>query len=69
MIFEHAWRQAIQRFYERTMHGVDWEAMRDNDSPFLASINNDYDLADLIAEMVGEINVSHMGCRFVHESR
>ena len=63
-IFEHAWRQTLRKFYDPKMHGVDWKAMKENYEAFLPSINNNYDFADLLGEMLGELNASHTGGRY-----
>lgn len=63
-IFEHSWRQTLRKFYDPKMHGVDWRAMKENYSSFLPSINNNYDFADLLGEMLGELNASHTGGRY-----
>ncbi|MFR4237409.1 MAG: hypothetical protein ACLT1W_15130 [Alistipes onderdonkii] len=46
------------------MHGVDWEAMCRNYERFLPHIGNDYDFAEMTSELLGELNVSHTGCRY-----
>lgn len=63
-IFEHAWRQVKRKFYDKDLHGVDWQGMKKNYSQFLPSINNDYDFAELLSEMLGELNASHTGARY-----
>ena len=63
-IFEHAWRQVKRKFYDENLHGVDWPALKENYAAFLPSINNNYDFAELLSEMLGELNASHTGARF-----
>lgn len=63
-MFEHAWRQTLKKFYVEDMHGVDWPAYRDNYARFLPHINNGHDFADMLSEMLGELNASHTGARF-----
>lgn len=60
-LFEHAWRQAKRKFYDPNLHGVDWDAMKANYLPFVASINNNHDFAELLSELLGELNASHTG--------
>lgn len=60
-LFEHAWRQAKQKFYDPNLHGVDWEGMKQNYIRFLPSINNNHDFAELLSELLGELNASHTG--------
>jgi len=59
--FEHAWRQTKEKFYVEDMHGVDWDFYKAEYAEFLPFIDNNYDLAELISEMQGELNASHMG--------
>lgn len=63
-IFEHAWRQVKRKFYDEDLHGVDWDAMRENYAAFLPTINNHHDFAELLSEMLGELNASHTGARY-----
>ena len=46
------------------MHGVDWKAMTANYRRFLPHINNKYDYAEMLSELLGELNVSHTGGRY-----
>ena len=63
-IFEHAWRQVKRKFYDKNLHGVNWNAMKNNYAAFLPSINNNHDFAELLSEMLGELNASHTGARY-----
>lgn len=63
-IFEHAWRQVKRKFYDEDLHGVDWDLMKENYGSFLPTINNNYDFAELLSEMLGELNASHTGARY-----
>lgn len=65
-IFEHMWQQVVRKFYKEDLHGVDWEAMKAAYQPKLAHINNDRDFAELMSELLGELNGSHTGCRYYH---
>lgn len=49
------------RFYEKSMHGVDWEALTKRYEKYLPHISNNYDFAELLSELLGELNVSHTG--------
>ena len=62
-IFDHAWRQFKEKFYVENL-GVDWEYYYRNYKKFLPFINNNYDFAEMLSEMLGEINASHTGCRY-----
>jgi Tol biopolymer transport system component/C-terminal processing protease CtpA/Prc len=63
-IFEHAWRQIGKKFYVPDLHGVDWPFYHDAYRKFLPHIQNNYDFAEMLSEMLGELNASHTGCRF-----
>ena len=63
-IFEHCWKQVKEKFYSEDLHGVDWDYMHENYARFVPYINNDYDFADLLSEMLGELNGSHTGARY-----
>ena len=60
-LFEHMWRQANHKFYDPKLHNVDWPAYKAAYSPFLASINNNHDFAEMLSELLGELNASHTG--------
>ena len=63
-LFEHIWRQVDKKFYKKDLHGVDWNFYRDEYARFLPHINNNYDFAEMLSEMLGELNASHTGARF-----
>lgn len=63
-IFDHAWQQVKDKFYMTDLHGVDWDYYRDSYRRFLPSINNNYDFAELLSELLGELNASHTGARY-----
>lgn len=63
-MLQHVYREEKNRFYQENMHGVKWEEMVENYRRFLPHINNNYDFAELLSELLGELNVSHTGGRF-----
>ena len=63
-IFNHAWKQVTDKFYDKDMHNVDWEWYRDAYSRFLPYIDNNYDFQEMLSEMLGELNGSHTGARY-----
>ena len=62
--FEHMWRQVQEKFYRPDLHSADWAALKAEYSRFVPSINNNYDFAELMSELLGELNGSHTGCRY-----
>lgn len=63
-MFSYMKREEGNRFYRTDMHGVDWEAMTAHYAKFLPHINNNADFAEMLSELLGELNVSHTGGRF-----
>jgi tricorn protease len=63
-IFDHAWRQIKEKFYVENLNGVDWDFYYTVYKKFLPYINNDYDFAEMLSEMLGELNASHTGCYY-----
>ncbi|NPA36316.1 MAG: peptidase S41 [Chlorobi bacterium] len=60
-MFDHVWRQVLKKFYDPTLHGIDWEYYKENYRRFLPYINNNFDYAEMLSEMLGELNGSHTG--------
>lgn len=63
-MFDYVKREAKQRFYTVDMHGVNWETMTSAYRRFLPHINNNHDFAELLSELLGELNASHTGGRY-----
>lgn len=63
-IFDHSWRQFKQKLIFPDLGGVDWDFYYREYKKFLPSINNNYDFAEMLSEMLGEMNVSHTGAYF-----
>ncbi len=68
-MFNHVWQQVKDKFYDPKLHGVDWEGYRDNYKRFLPYINNGYDFAEMLSEMLGELNASHTGARYYSDGK
>lgn len=60
-MYDHIYWIYKERFYVADMHGVDWKMYHDAYRPFMKHINNNFDFAEMISELVGELNVSHTG--------
>ncbi len=60
--FTHFWRLTKFKFYEPTMHGRDWDALRAHYTRFLPYLQTWEDFAEMMSELAGELNASHMGC-------
>ena len=63
-MFDHIWLRTNNIFYTPTFHGIDWKGMRAEYEKYLPHIGNDYEFAEMVSEMLGELNVSHAGGRF-----
>ena len=63
-IYDHMLRQVADKFHDVGMHGTDWQKHGDNYRRFLPHINNNYDFAELLSEILGELNASHTGGRY-----
>ncbi len=63
-IFNHIWQQVEDKFYlEDDLHGAPWDMYREVYSSKLGDISNNADFAELLSEMLGELNASHTGAR------
>jgi len=60
-MFEHVWRQMQKKFYDPKLHGVDWDFYKSEYKRFLPHITNNYDYAEMLSELLGELNASHTG--------
>ncbi len=65
-IFEHVCRLIKEKFYVADLNGVDWNGYKAIYQRFLPYINNNYDFAEMLSEMLGELNASHTGSGFVY---
>ncbi len=68
-MFEHAWRQVQKKFYNPDLHNVDWDYFKKEYKKFLPYINNNYDFAEMLSEMLGELNASHTGSGYRSSSK
>lgn len=60
-MFAEVEREEGLRFYRADMHGVNWPALTKTYKRYLPHINNGYDFAEMLSELLGELNVSHTG--------
>ena len=63
-MLRHVYNEERERFYNPNLHGVNWDKMYADYAKFLPHINNNYDFANLLSELLGELNVSHTGGRY-----
>lgn len=62
-IFTDAWRMERDYFYDKNMHGVDWEAMYTKYFPLVDRVTTRNELSDLIGRFVGELSALHTSVR------
>ncbi len=62
-------RELSIRFYRKDMHGVKWEKLTEHYKRYLPYINNNFDFAEMLSELLGELNVSHTGARYRSRQR
>jgi Tol biopolymer transport system component/C-terminal processing protease CtpA/Prc len=60
-LFEHIWRQVQKKFYLKNLHNVRWDFYKEEYAKKVGAVNNNYDFADMMGEMLGELNASHTG--------
>jgi len=58
-IYNEVWRQERDYFFEASMNGVDWDAVRKKYEVLLPHVASRYDLTYILGEMVGELSNSH----------
>lgn len=63
-IFNHVVQQVEDKFYDADLHGVDWQMYAREYRRQLPYISNNYDFAELLSELLGELNASHTGARY-----
>ena len=63
-IFNHAWKQVKDKFYDENIHNIDWEMYKEAYAKFLPHIDNNFDFQEMLSELLGELNASHTGARY-----
>ena len=63
-MLDHVHNEVRELIFRTDINGVDWDAMYANYKKFLPHISNNYDFAELLSELLGELNVSHTGGRY-----
>jgi tricorn protease len=59
-MFDEVWRTLKHRYYDPTMHGKNWDALRAKYRPQLEHVGDRKELLNVINEMIGELNTSHV---------
>lgn len=63
-MLDFVYNEEKERFFRKDMNGADWDGLYVAYKKFLPHINNNYDFAELLSELLGELNVSHTGGRY-----
>lgn len=67
-IFNHAWKQVKDKFYDENIHNIDWDMYKKAYARFLPHIDNNFDFQEMLSELLGELNGSHTGARYYASS-
>lgn len=63
-MFDHVWLRTNAIFYHSDFHGIDWIGLKSEYEKYLHHIGNSYEFAEMVSEMLGELNVSHAGAGY-----
>lgn len=63
-MFNHVVERTKKGFYSKGYHGINWDENAKDHEKYLPGINNGYDFAEMLSEMLGELNSSHSGARY-----
>ncbi len=59
--FDEVWRGVRDRFYDRELHGLDWDAIGDRYRPLAVAAPTERERAAVINRMLAELHASHTG--------
>lgn len=62
-IFHDAWLMHRHTFYDPTMRGVDWDAVKQQFGPVVQRVNDRHELADLLGQMTSLLSALHSQVR------
>lgn len=60
-LLHQAWSYQRDHFFDESFNGIDWDAMRKQYEPLIASARTPSEVYRLLTSMMGELNASHMG--------
>jgi len=60
-VFQQAWSDLRDQFFDEKMNGVDWAAVRATYEPRVAGSRTPDEMRRIVSLMLGELNASHMG--------
>ncbi len=59
-MFKDAWRMERDYFYDKNMHGVNWQSVYNLYLPQVDRVTDRYELDDILANMISELSALHM---------
>lgn len=68
-MFDHVWRRTAETFYTAGFHGANWDRLGDTYRKYLNGIDNNFDFAEMLNELLGELNISHTGASFNYKQK
>jgi len=63
-MFHHVCRKTENTFYTKSFHGTPWKDLQADYLRHLPHVSNGHEFAELLSELLGELNVSHSGARY-----
>lgn len=60
-MFEELWANIQENYYNSKLNGINWKAIRDRYKGYLPYVNSRDDFRQMMNDMLGELNSSHMG--------
>ena len=63
-MFHHVCSKTERTFYTQSFHGVPWNEYKTDYLKYLPHVSNGHEFAELLSELLGELNISHSGARF-----
>jgi Tol biopolymer transport system component len=60
-MFDEAWAQIEENYYDGNFHGADWAGLHKAYGAYVPYLNNRNDLRIMLNDMLGELNSSHQG--------
>ncbi|MCF1426963.1 MAG: S41 family peptidase [Shewanella sp.] len=62
-MFEDAWLMHREQFFDKSMRGLDWQALRQKYQMLVDRVTDRHELNDVFAQMMGELNALHSRVR------
>lgn len=63
-MFDQVWNRTNKAFYSGDFHGADWNMLRREYGKYLPHIGNSHEFSEMLAELLGELNISHSGSTY-----